>query len=85
MKSAVVSFYKNGSVVFGTDYAVDGYLVQSDLKEMAEDSLSRCNYDWDKCGIEDDCGILLIAFKENLEEIPRINPNEAYKDMLAGG
>ena len=82
MNRATVSVYDKGKLVYGSDYTVDGYLIETDLKEMVEDSLSRCEKSWTKCGIEDDRGILMAIFDNEMNQIPRINPNEKYWEML---
>ena len=82
MKSAEVLVYDEKELVHGTKYEVDGYLIQTDLKKMAEDSLSRCSKSWTKCGVADDRGILMAIFDKNMDEIERINPNEDYWRIL---
>ena len=82
MKAAEVIVFNDGELVHGTKYEVDGQLIQSDLKEMAEDSLSRCDKSWTKCGVVDDRGILMAIFSKDMIEIERINPNEDYWNIL---
>jgi len=85
MNKATVSVFNNGKLVYGTDYEVDGFLIETDLKEMVLDSLSRCDKSWTKAGIEDDRGILMAIFDNKMNLIPRINPNEEYWEMLLEG
>lgn len=79
MKRISATCYFKGNPSAWSEYSGEN-LTQSDLIEIGQDVAEGATFD--RVGLEDERGILVMVLDAGLKPIPLVNPQDAYRALL---